>query len=85
MLLALSEKILEVKMNIQEIELYHDLGLMPDRVYYQVNGKSAEENYRDIVNKRNKAFRDAIIKSLSEPKTEPEDYNFHITSEVKFK
>lgn len=29
----------------QEIEYYHDRGLMPDWAYYQQNGKSAQENY----------------------------------------
>ena len=44
-------------MDKDQVELYHNLGLMPDWVYYQLNGKSANENYRDIVNKRNTAFR----------------------------
>ena len=29
----------------QMVEFYHDMGWMPDRYYYQLNGKSAEENY----------------------------------------
>lgn len=32
-------------MDIKEIESLHDRGLMPDWWYYQVNGKSAEENF----------------------------------------
>ena len=32
-------------MDIKEIERLHDKGLMPDWWYYQVNGKSAEENF----------------------------------------
>lgn len=32
-------------MNKREIEYYHNSGKMPDWAYYQVNGKSAEENY----------------------------------------
>ena len=35
----------------QEIEFYHDRGLMPDWAYYQQNGKSALENYREQKNK----------------------------------
>ena len=27
------------------IEYYHTRGSMPDRVYYQLNGRSAQENY----------------------------------------
>lgn len=44
-------------MTQEEIERLHDSGNMPDWVYYQVNGKSAEENYREIHNKRNLEFR----------------------------
>lgn len=48
-------------MTKEEIEYYHNSGLMPDWIYYQVNGKTAEENYRDISMKRNKEYRDLII------------------------
>lgn len=30
---------------LEQIEYLHDRGLMPDWVYYQQNGKSAQENY----------------------------------------
>lgn len=36
------------------IEYYHNTGQMPDWVYYQVNGKSFEENYNEICKKRHK-------------------------------
>lgn len=39
-------------LNQEQIEFYHNLGLMPDWVYYQVNGKSIRENYRDWHNKK---------------------------------
>ena len=48
-------------MTKEEIEYYHNSGLMPDWIYYQVNRKTAEENYRDISMKRNKEYRDLII------------------------
>lgn len=48
-------------MTKEEIEYYHNSGLMPDWIYYQVNGKTAEENYRDILMKRNKKYRDLIV------------------------
>ena len=48
-------------MTKEEIEYYHNSGLMPDWIYYQVNGKTAEENYRDILMKRNKEYRDLIV------------------------
>lgn len=34
-------------MDHQMIEYYHRNGMMPDWAYYQQNGKSAMENYRD--------------------------------------
>lgn len=38
-------------MDIETIEHLHDTGQMPDWIYYQVNGKSAWENYREQRNK----------------------------------
>ena len=32
---------------LEQIEYLHERGLMPDWVYYQQNGKTAEENFRD--------------------------------------
>ena len=48
-------------MTKEEIEYYHNSGLMPDWIFYQVNGKSAEEYYRDILMKRDKEYRDLIV------------------------
>jgi molecular chaperone GrpE (heat shock protein) len=31
----------------EQIEWLHDHGKMPDWIYYQVNGKSAQENYNE--------------------------------------
>ena len=39
-------------MDKQMLEYYHDSGLMPDRYYYQQNGKSAQDNYRDQKSRR---------------------------------
>ena len=47
--------------SLEEIEYYHDIGLMPDWAYYQQNGKTAEENYRIWRNKRSQEFRNRII------------------------
>ena len=44
------------------IEYLHNSGKMPDNYYYQVNGKSAEENYIEITRKR----RDKIKQQLKE-------------------
>ena len=73
-------------MDKEQVELYHNLGLMPDWAYYQLNGKSANENYRDIVNKRNTAFKEELLKALHKSQTaETENYNLNITSEIKFR
>lgn len=37
------------------IEYLHDIGKMSDNTYYQLNGKSFNENYIDIMRKRQKA------------------------------
>ena len=55
----------------QMVELYHNLGKMPDRYYYQLNRKSAQENYADQKNQ--------IIE------TNDDSYEVHFTSEVKIK
>ena len=47
--------------SLEEIEYYHDIGLIPDWAYYQQNGKTAEENYRIQRNKRSQEFRNRII------------------------
>lgn len=59
-------------------EYYHNKGMMPDWIYHQVNGKSAEENYIEQKRKRAQKFR-ALQPEADEV---PE---FHITSEVKVK
>lgn len=39
----------------EQIEYLHDSGKMPDRVYYQQNGATAQENYnRQIQSFRNR-------------------------------
>ena len=57
--------------SIQAVELYHKMGKMPDRYYYQLNGKSAQENYADQ--------KSQLIE------TDDDSYEVHFTSEVKIK
>ena len=54
------------------IEYYHDRGLMPDWWYYQVNGKTAEENYIDMVNRRSLKFRDEMLREEEKKELEKE-------------
>ena len=62
-------------MDIKEIERLHDRGLMPDWWYYQVNGKSAEDNFEAqhkkimeqyMAREREKEERAAIEKYVNE-------------------
>lgn len=55
-------------MTKEEIEYYHNSGLMPDWVYYQVNGNTAQENYIDIVAQRDneRELEESITKQIEE-------------------
>ena len=44
-------------MNIDEINRLHDNGDMPDWVWTQLNGRSAQENYMYIKEKQRREFR----------------------------
>ena len=44
----------------EQIEYLHDTGKMPDWIYYQQNGKSASENYREQKLKIKQRFNDAV-------------------------
>ena len=67
----------------QEIEYYHDRGLMPDWAYYQQNGKSAEENYAAQKARILSRAREAIEDQTSAADDEP--IAISIVSEVKKK
>ena len=65
------------KLDPQLVEFLHNSGKMPDRYYYQLNGKSAEENYIEQKRKNQARLREMLC---------GEDYtNLHITSEVRIK
>ena len=34
-------------MDYNMLDYYHSIGKIPDRYYYQLNNKSADENYRE--------------------------------------
>lgn len=59
-------------MEKEMIEYYHNRGLMPDWWYYQVNGKSAEENYIDMVNRRSLKFREEMLREQEKKELEKE-------------
>ena len=43
-----------------QLDYLHDTGKMPDWIYYQQNGKSASENYREQKLKIKQRFKDAV-------------------------
>ena len=55
----------------EEMELNREKGLIPDYAWYQINGKSADENFAEILKNRTKKFR--------------EKETVHISSEIKVK
>ena len=59
-------------MEKEMIEYYHNRGLMPDWWYYQVNGKSATENYLDMVNKRDMKLREELLRQREKEELEKE-------------
>ena len=67
----------------EEIEYYHNRGLMPDWAYYQQNGKSAEENYAAQKARILSRAREAIEDQTSAADDEP--IAISIVSEVKKK
>ena len=50
-------------MTIEETEMYHNMGLMPDWAYYQQNGKGAMDNYISQKRNRNNCLEDRQIES----------------------
>ncbi len=56
----------------QSTLLSRECGSLPDRYWYQLNGKSAQENYQEQ--------KENMIADLTE-----EDEEIYITSEVKIK
>ncbi len=66
-------------------------GRIPDNIWYQINGKSFEENYMEIANKRSKENMEFMRarrekQKEKEQKKELEDeYILTIKSEVKTK
>lgn len=71
----MSNDIANKKPNSQVVEFYRNQGKMPDWAYYQLNGKSAQENFNDWHDKRIQEIIDS----------EDDSVNVNIKSEVKVK
>ena len=57
---------------LEEIEYLHDMGLMEDWVYYQQNGKSAQENYNKQMRIQQLEYYKEMYSNLYEQKLEKE-------------
>lgn len=62
-------------MDKKMIEYYHNNGLMPDWYYYQVNGKSAEENYEEQMIKFRAKCKRLLAKEREQKELEKEIEN----------
>ena len=63
-----------------------ELGQVPDWAWYQQNGKTAQENYAEIMNERSRKVREAIMdryKSKHQKEDDDEPINLVIESKVK--
>ena len=52
------------------LEYYHNIGKIPDKYYYQMNGRSMAENFREQLVKRQQAAR-----RVKQEKQEQEELN----------
>lgn len=50
----------------EQIEYYHDIGLMPDWAYYQQNGASAQENF----DRQRAKFKKQMLDRLQEERNQ---------------
>lgn len=72
----------------QELIRAREMGKVPDRIWYQVNGKSAQENFAEIMNERSRKSREAMMEryNAQHQKKETEDdepLNIVIEGKVK--
>ena len=70
---------------LEEIEYLHDIGKMPDWIYYQQNGKSASENYARIKKEMHRKWRERLLMQRAEKEDLDEPFEVSIKSEVKVK
>ena len=61
------------KVNYNDVEFYHNQGLMPDRAYYQLNDKSIMDNYIEQ--------KEKIMQRFAERQNDSQDV--YIISEVQ--
>ena len=70
----------------QELIRARDMGKVPDRIWYQVNGKSAQENFAEIMNERSRKSREAMMERYqAKHQKEEDDEPLNIVIEGKVK
>ena len=70
----------------QELIRAREMGKVPDRIWYQVNGKSAQENFAEIMNERSRKSREAMMdryKAKHQKEEDDEPMNIVIEGKVK--
>ena len=58
--------------SLEQVESFHNQGVMPDWIYYQLNGKSLQENYQDVIHKMQQDFRKKQQEELQNQEIEKE-------------
>lgn len=70
----------------QELIRAREMGKVPDRIWYQVNGKSAQENFAEIMNERSRKSREAMMECYqAKHQKEEDDEPLNIVIEGKVK
>lgn len=70
----------------QELIRAREMGKVPDHIWYQVNGKSAQENFAEIMNERSRKSREAMMERYqAKHQKEEDDEPLNIVIEGKVK
>lgn len=70
----------------QELIRAREMGKVPDRIWYQVNGKTAQENFAEIMNERSRKSREAMMERYqAKHQKEEDDEPLNIVIEGKVK
>ena len=72
----------------QELLHAREMGKVPDRYWYALNGKTAQENYTEIMNERSRKSREAMMERYNvqhQKKETKDDEPLNIVIEGKVK
>ena len=70
----------------QELIRAREMGKVPDRIWYQVNGKTAQETFAEIMNERSRKSREAMMERYqAKHQKEEDDEPLNIVIEGKVK